>query len=517
MILGKILWLSPQSLAGRNPIDVWGDYIRKRGNWELVSEWDDDVDIIFFGSDSVLDDDLLSKDVLKICYFWDVLPWRMLDPEFRTWFSNQVERMKKCDLILTPSTTILYQALTLGLNAIVCTPGIDSELINLINAGEKKYQICSVSRITPHKQHDWVIKTASLLNPRPKVVIVGSGDSQPLLKLADDLGVECVITPMSDEDKIKTIKESLCLVSSSMWEGFGMAPIEGMYCGTPVFVIDTPIHREILKEFVIYFTNPIELAQKIAYLLNNKMLGEEIGRRGGEYVKQNLTFEKATDRLESVFNNMIKRSWRKKLSKDTWKEIYDREAKRNITYHSYRFNPRWERYWEPRYFLKLFEEYGIKEVIDVGSGAVHPVIFALDGYKVKAVDISEEVIKQGKELADREGVSDKIEWIHGSVEELPFEDNGAECVVMSQLLEHLPEPERAVAEGLRILKPGGIFIIGVPLGMHHYDPLHLHVFEIEDMKRIGERFKDICDIVRLETIAEPGCEPSVIVMVLRRK
>ena len=517
-MLGKILWLSPQSLAGRNPIDVWGDYIRKRGNWELVSEWDDDVDIIFFGSDSVLDDDLLSKNVLKICYFWDVMPWRMLDSAFSKWMMNQVNKMKKCNLILTPSYTSLYQAQLLGLNAMVCTPGIDSKLIDQVPMEQDKiYRLCSCSRIVPHKQHEWVIYAASMLNPKPEVVIIGAGDGINLLNLSEKLGVNCAVATLKDEDKIRVIKESEFFISASMWEGFGMPPIEAMYCQTLTLAFDIPIFREMLKEYAFYFISPADLARKIVELKTNQKLVEAIIERGYEYVKNYLTFERATDRIEQVFNNLIKQSWRKKLSKDTWKEIYDREAKRNITYHSYRFNPRWERYWEPRYFLKLFKEYGIKEVVDVGSGAVHPVIFALDGYKVKAVDISEEVIKQGKELAEREGVRDKIEWVHGSVEELPFEDNSAECIVMSQLLEHLPEPERAVAEGLRILKPGGIFIIGVPLGMHHYDPLHLHVFEIEDMKRIGERFEDICDITRLETIAEPGCESSVILMVLWRK
>lgn len=54
------------------------------------------------------------------------------------------------------------------------------------------------------------------------------------------------------------------------------------------------------------------------------------------------------------------------------------------------------------------------------------------------------------------------------VYKLPFEDNSVDAVIAESLLEHLKEPERAVKEILRVLKPGGILYIIVPfmLGFH---------------------------------------------------
>jgi SAM-dependent methyltransferase len=45
---------------------------------------------------------------------------------------------------------------------------------------------------------------------------------------------------------------------------------------------------------------------------------------------------------------------------------------------------------------------------------------------------------------------------------LPFRDGAFDVVVCEQVLEHLHGPERLVAEAARVLRPGGLFVAGVP-------------------------------------------------------
>jgi len=515
---GKLLWLAPKSLAGENPMSAWRRYLERRGTWEITTDPSEEADIIFFGSDSVLDGGLLQRDAVKIAYFWDVMPSRCLDPGFRAWLGERVGLMRRCDFVLTPSLFSLGQANLLGLRALPCTPGVDSELIDSVPDQEEEFQVCAVGRLTPHKQHEWILWAASMIRPKPpRVRIVGAGDPKPLKKLAERLGVECEAGPLGDGEKIREIKRSVALVTASAHEGFGYAGPEALYCGKPVLALDTPIHREILKEYAGYFTGAEDLARKLAQLLNDPALRRRLGEEGREYVSRNLTFERATDRLEEVLEHAFLRVLGKRVRTERdprrWAEVYDANLRRELRYRSYRFDPNWSRYWEPRELIKILRNHGVKRVLDVGSGAVHPVIFALNGFEVAALDCSPETVRVGKEIASKHGVGGRITWRQGFAEQLPFEDSIFDAVVQTHLWEHLHEPERAVAEGMRVLRPSGILVGAVPLGTHHFSPLHLRTYSVRDVEELCRPFGEILE---LRTIGEPLRDPSVILVVVRK-
>jgi ubiquinone/menaquinone biosynthesis C-methylase UbiE len=50
----------------------------------------------------------------------------------------------------------------------------------------------------------------------------------------------------------------------------------------------------------------------------------------------------------------------------------------------------------------------------------------------------------------------------GDIEAMPFEDASFSTVVCTEVLEHVPYPETALAEMARVLKPGGVLIGSVP-------------------------------------------------------
>ncbi len=58
---------------------------------------------------------------------------------------------------------------------------------------------------------------------------------------------------------------------------------------------------------------------------------------------------------------------------------------------------------------------------------------------------------------------------------IPVEDAAFDCVICTEVLEHVPRPDRAVAELSRILKPGGILALSAPLvsGIH-MAPFHFY-------------------------------------------
>jgi SAM-dependent methyltransferase len=93
-------------------------------------------------------------------------------------------------------------------------------------------------------------------------------------------------------------------------------------------------------------------------------------------------------------------------------------------------------------------------VLDVGCGTgVVAITAARRGARATGLDLTPELLERARENARIAGL--EIEWHQGDAEELPFEDRAFD-VVLSQF-GHMfaPRPEAAVAEMLRVLKPGG--------------------------------------------------------------
>ncbi len=107
---------------------------------------------------------------------------------------------------------------------------------------------------------------------------------------------------------------------------------------------------------------------------------------------------------------------------------------------------------------KLVAFAGVKpgqRVLDVGCGTG---VVAVTAARVKAMvsglDLTPELLEVAKHNSTLAGV--EVEWREGDAEALPF-DPGTFDVVLSQF-GHMfaPRPEVAIAEMLRVLKPGGV-------------------------------------------------------------
>ncbi|MBZ5700184.1 MAG: class I SAM-dependent methyltransferase [Acidobacteriia bacterium] len=95
-----------------------------------------------------------------------------------------------------------------------------------------------------------------------------------------------------------------------------------------------------------------------------------------------------------------------------------------------------------------------QQVLDVACGTgVVAITAARMGAKTSGVDLTPELLERAHENSRVAGV--EVDWREGDVEKLPFND-GSFDVVLSQF-GHIfaPRPNLAVAEMLRVMKPGG--------------------------------------------------------------
>lgn len=95
-----------------------------------------------------------------------------------------------------------------------------------------------------------------------------------------------------------------------------------------------------------------------------------------------------------------------------------------------------------------------QSVLDVGCGTgVAALTAARVGARVSALDLSPVLIQHGRQHAALAGVA--IEFSEGDVEALPFRDSTFDVVISQFGHMFAPRPEVAIAEMLRVLKPGG--------------------------------------------------------------
>lgn len=99
---------------------------------------------------------------------------------------------------------------------------------------------------------------------------------------------------------------------------------------------------------------------------------------------------------------------------------------------------------------------GLK-VLDVSSGRGTQSIFYAEKYDVNVVglDISEEMIKTAKQRASKKGLLDKVEFILGDSQNLPFEDSTFDIVINECAVGIPDDSQKVLDEMIRVVKKGG--------------------------------------------------------------
>lgn len=101
-------------------------------------------------------------------------------------------------------------------------------------------------------------------------------------------------------------------------------------------------------------------------------------------------------------------------------------------------------------------------VVDVGAGTgfgTEGVLAHVAPEQVTMLDQSPDQLAK----AQRKPALARVRKLRGDAEDLPFPTDGADRYVSTGSIEYWPDPQRAIAEAYRVVKPGGIAMVAGPL------------------------------------------------------
>lgn len=142
-----------------------------------------------------------------------------------------------------------------------------------------------VGNAYPHKNLSILFACAKVF-PRHKLVLVGREDFfyARLKAEAETLGIENVIFAgfRSDQELSSLYRFARIYVFPSLYEGFGLPPLEAMACGAPVVASDRGSLPEILGDAALYFdpTSEKELVQAMQTAEGDLHLKEVLREKG---------------------------------------------------------------------------------------------------------------------------------------------------------------------------------------------------------------------------------------------
>lgn len=183
----------------------------------------------------------------------------------------------------------------------------------LVNIREK-YElpqkfVLYIGNLKPHKNISNLIKAIKNINQ--EIILVINGKVNEILdKIIEENHLEREIKfigYVDDDDLPALYNLAELFVYPSLYEGFGLPPLEAMACGCPVITSNTSSLPEVVGDAGI-LVNPYdvdEIAKAIDLILSNENLRNELKEKGLEQAK-NFSWRKTAEGTLKVYEDVYK-------------------------------------------------------------------------------------------------------------------------------------------------------------------------------------------------------------------
>jgi glycosyltransferase involved in cell wall biosynthesis len=173
-----------------------------------------------------------------------------------------------------------------------------------------------VGNVKPHKNVGALVDAFLSIRDRipHDLVIVGqktgfrAGDPALLSRAAHGAGRIVFTGRITNDAVMQYVVQASVLVLPSLYEGFGLPPLEAMACGCPTLVSDIDTLREIYGDATIYFDplDPKDLAEKMLMLVTDSGVCERL-RSAGRKQARLYSWPRAATDTAGIIRDVLER------------------------------------------------------------------------------------------------------------------------------------------------------------------------------------------------------------------
>lgn len=216
--------------------------------------------------------------------------------KFSAWYNVMIPSiLEKATLIFTVSEfskkEILKYFNVSKYKIFVIPNAVSFEEMNTRNQAKENF-ILAVSSLDPRKNFKKLIEAFNKMNSDTHLKIVGSEN-----KVFSDQGLKEIIKSNSrieltgyvtDQELINLYQSAKLFVYPSLYEGFGIPPLEAMYFGCPTLVSNLESLRETCSDASLYFDpdDIDDLSSKLVKLSNDHELQNNLIAKGFSQIKK---------------------------------------------------------------------------------------------------------------------------------------------------------------------------------------------------------------------------------------
>lgn len=183
---------------------------------------------------------------------------------------------------------------------------MDDSILDKFSLRSQPY-LLSVGSSSLHKNLNSVVKAMNLTREKlPRLVIAGGNFSKVFAQTDNPQDEGIIHLGYVTDGQLRALYENaVAFIFPSLYEGFGLPPIEAMICGCPVICSNRASIPEVCGDAALYF-NPINITDIRAQIqqLVNDPSAQALLKQKGLLRAQYFNWERAARSLLTIFENL---------------------------------------------------------------------------------------------------------------------------------------------------------------------------------------------------------------------